>query len=344
MAAEAREQQQEQQRQEAWHQPSQPTSLQIGDQTSVPEFSPQAPPHPQQAVPTTPAPSGRNHASNHVSMSWGSALNNAAPWTPPSSARSLEAAIPASLASYSGSPAAPLPKEEAGQAQPQRADPYATFPPFTSRREDMSTHGTTSSAPSMTSAPAASTWSHPNSSTDSAGQVLPSSEGLDWKLDSSAAAGANWEAGAMAMAAASPAHQGWSAGESNPLSSGSPLPSSPHAHISPSPDSRAPAAATAAPPGDTSAAAAAPAAAVPAAASPAAKKAATARKQLRERRVPESPLGRALGFAGLGAGLVMGSLSDSLGRAWGGRGAQQVEGAQVRGILSCRWCTCAYIH
>ena len=40
--------------------------------------------------------------------------------------------------------------------------------------------------------------------------------------------------------------------------------------------------------------------------------------KMRERRVPESPLGRALGFAGLGAGLLVGSLTDSLGRVWSG--------------------------
>lgn len=56
-----------------------------------------------------------------------------------------------------------------------------------------------------------------------------------------------------------------------------------------------------------------------------AKKAAPPRKQLRERRVPESPFGRAMGFAGLGAGLVMGSISDGLRGAWAGKGAEQKE-------------------
>eukprot|EP00198_Chlamydomonas_reinhardtii_P013183 XP_001702520.1 ubiquinone biosynthesis protein [Chlamydomonas reinhardtii] len=38
-------------------------------------------------------------------------------------------------------------------------------------------------------------------------------------------------------------------------------------------------------------------------------------RKLRERRVPESPIGRALGFAGLGASLILGSISDNITRA-----------------------------
>ena len=43
---------------------------------------------------------------------------------------------------------------------------------------------------------------------------------------------------------------------------------------------------------------------------------------MRERRVPESPLGRALGFAGMGASLLFGSVKDSVVRTWSGPGAQ----------------------
>ena len=37
-----------------------------------------------------------------------------------------------------------------------------------------------------------------------------------------------------------------------------------------------------------------------------------ARRKLRERRVPSSPVGRAAGFAGLGASLLYGSMRDSV--------------------------------
>ncbi|GFR41327.1 hypothetical protein Agub_g2011 [Astrephomene gubernaculifera] len=50
-------------------------------------------------------------------------------------------------------------------------------------------------------------------------------------------------------------------------------------------------------------------------------------RKLRERRVPETPLGRALGFAGLGASLMMGSLADNIGRALRGSGTP-AEGEQ----------------
>ena len=39
---------------------------------------------------------------------------------------------------------------------------------------------------------------------------------------------------------------------------------------------------------------------------------AVVKRKLRERRVPSSPLGRVFGFAQLGAGLVYGSVSDSV--------------------------------
>ncbi|GIL43531.1 hypothetical protein Vafri_1235 [Volvox africanus] len=45
-------------------------------------------------------------------------------------------------------------------------------------------------------------------------------------------------------------------------------------------------------------------------------------RKLRERRVPETPLGRALGFAGLGASLLMGSLADNFGKAIRGQGEE----------------------
>lgn len=45
---------------------------------------------------------------------------------------------------------------------------------------------------------------------------------------------------------------------------------------------------------------------------------------MRERRVPESPFSRALGFAGLGASLLLGTMGDSLQRVWSG--PQQVAG------------------
>ncbi|KAL6754286.1 ABC1 family-domain-containing protein [Haematococcus lacustris] len=58
---------------------------------------------------------------------------------------------------------------------------------------------------------------------------------------------------------------------------------------------------------------------------------------LRERRVPESPLGRAMGFAGLGASLLLGTAADSLQRAWNGPPPQEREGlasgAQGRGAF-----------
>ncbi|GLC45729.1 hypothetical protein PLESTF_000598400 [Pleodorina starrii] len=49
-------------------------------------------------------------------------------------------------------------------------------------------------------------------------------------------------------------------------------------------------------------------------------------RKLRERRVPETPLGRALGFAGLGASLLMGSLADNIGRAIRGPNAAAAGG------------------
>ncbi|GAX77030.1 hypothetical protein CEUSTIGMA_g4477.t1 [Chlamydomonas eustigma] len=42
------------------------------------------------------------------------------------------------------------------------------------------------------------------------------------------------------------------------------------------------------------------------------------KRVLRERRVPESQLGRAFGFASMGASLLFGTMGDSLGRAWSG--------------------------
>ncbi|GLI68746.1 hypothetical protein VaNZ11_013238 [Volvox africanus] len=45
-------------------------------------------------------------------------------------------------------------------------------------------------------------------------------------------------------------------------------------------------------------------------------------RKLRERRVPETPLGRALGFAGLGASLLVGSLADNFGKAFRGPGKE----------------------
>jgi aarF domain-containing kinase len=46
------------------------------------------------------------------------------------------------------------------------------------------------------------------------------------------------------------------------------------------------------------------------------------KKVMRERRVPESPFGRALGFAGLGASLLFGTMGDNLSKVW--NGPQQV--------------------
>lgn len=43
-----------------------------------------------------------------------------------------------------------------------------------------------------------------------------------------------------------------------------------------------------------------------------AKQKAEVRRKLRERRVPSSPIGRAMGFAQLGASLVYGTMSDSV--------------------------------
>ena len=43
-----------------------------------------------------------------------------------------------------------------------------------------------------------------------------------------------------------------------------------------------------------------------------AKQKAEVRRKLRERRVPSSPIGRAMGFAQLGASLVYGTVSDSV--------------------------------
>ncbi|BFI41640.1 aarF domain-containing kinase [Marchantia polymorpha subsp. ruderalis] len=45
------------------------------------------------------------------------------------------------------------------------------------------------------------------------------------------------------------------------------------------------------------------------------------RRKPRERRVPSTPIGRAMGFAGLGAGLAWGTLQESAKRLWGGQGA-----------------------
>ncbi|CAM6091660.1 unnamed protein product [Calypogeia fissa] len=45
------------------------------------------------------------------------------------------------------------------------------------------------------------------------------------------------------------------------------------------------------------------------------------KRKVRERRVPSTPLGRAMGFAGLGAGLAWGSVQESARRLWGGQKA-----------------------
>ncbi|KAG2446128.1 hypothetical protein HXX76_000725 [Chlamydomonas incerta] len=67
--------------------------------------------------------------------------------------------------------------------------------------------------------------------------------------------------------------------------------------------------------GVEAAAEAAPAAAAAAAAAPPPPPPLPQARKLRERRVPESPIGRALGFAGLGASLILGSISDNITRA-----------------------------
>ncbi|KAG2498015.1 hypothetical protein HYH03_004273 [Edaphochlamys debaryana] len=54
-------------------------------------------------------------------------------------------------------------------------------------------------------------------------------------------------------------------------------------------------------------------------------------RKLRERRVPESPIGRALGFAGLGASLVLGSLSDNVSRVLRGPPPEAAAGAARAG-------------
>ena len=59
--------------------------------------------------------------------------------------------------------------------------------------------------------------------------------------------------------------------------------------------------------------------------------------------MPESPFGRAMGFAGLGAGLVMGSLSDSLGRAWAG-GSKTAQQTEVCTCVFVRVCACACVY
>lgn len=52
--------------------------------------------------------------------------------------------------------------------------------------------------------------------------------------------------------------------------------------------------------------------------------AAANKRPMRERRVPASPMGRALGFAGMGATLMLGTLGDAIGRTVGGiMGPQQ---------------------
>ncbi|KAG6552285.1 hypothetical protein Mapa_006138 [Marchantia paleacea] len=45
------------------------------------------------------------------------------------------------------------------------------------------------------------------------------------------------------------------------------------------------------------------------------------RRKPRERRVPSTPIGRAMGFAGLGAGLAWGTIQESAKRLWGGQGS-----------------------
>ncbi|KAG0575782.1 hypothetical protein M758_5G032600 [Ceratodon purpureus] len=44
------------------------------------------------------------------------------------------------------------------------------------------------------------------------------------------------------------------------------------------------------------------------------------KRKARERRVPSTPLGRVMGFAGLGAGLAWGTFQESAKRVWGGQG------------------------
>eukprot|EP00798_Chlamydomonas_sp_ICE-L_P005783 gene5783-6006_t len=51
---------------------------------------------------------------------------------------------------------------------------------------------------------------------------------------------------------------------------------------------------------------------------------------LRERRVPESPMGRALGFAGLGASLMFGSMQDNMVRVWSGPVEGETPGSSGR--------------
>jgi hypothetical protein len=49
---------------------------------------------------------------------------------------------------------------------------------------------------------------------------------------------------------------------------------------------------------------------------------------LRERRVPDSPMGRAMGFAAMGASLMLGTLGDRISRAWTGPSGSEAEGGK----------------
>uniref|UniRef100_A0A7I4DYN5 ABC1 atypical kinase-like domain-containing protein n=1 Tax=Physcomitrium patens TaxID=3218 RepID=A0A7I4DYN5_PHYPA len=50
-------------------------------------------------------------------------------------------------------------------------------------------------------------------------------------------------------------------------------------------------------------------------------KASPKKRKVRERRVPSTPIGRVMGFAGLGAGLAWGTFQESARRIWGGQGS-----------------------
>ncbi|KAF5838123.1 ABC1 family-domain-containing protein [Dunaliella salina] len=297
----------------AYKQDQQHTSSSRSAPTS-PSAPASPPPHPVRSEPSTGAfdlPGSKGYIHTAEAPSWSNSLNAAA--------ATLNAAA---------SPAVPfaasIPSAEAGA---QASASEAQTPQFPSPL---------SSSIGDTSLRSPSTDSQPNSSSSSSDSKTQHHEILrsPW---ASATAGANFEEGPMMAAAAASHHANLTsrstlADITSSTQPAPPSPSTPSPTIS-STDSSAQATAmdsprspspSTSPPTATAATSGAASPATPAAASPSQRKA-QARKQLRERRVPESPFGRALGFAGLGAGLVMGSLTDRLGSAWSGRRAKEGE-------------------
>uniref|UniRef100_A0A7S3QXC6 ABC1 atypical kinase-like domain-containing protein n=1 Tax=Dunaliella tertiolecta TaxID=3047 RepID=A0A7S3QXC6_DUNTE len=279
--------------------------------------APASPQHPTRAEPSTGAfdhPGSTSHVHPAEAPSWSNSLNAAA--------ATLNAAASPSVPFAAG-----ISSAAAGtQAKAAHAQTHPFSSPYGSSIGDMSL-----SNPSTGS-------SRENSSSSSSKDQHHDFTRSPW---TSAAAGANSEEGPMmAAAAAAKQHADITSKltHADVTSSTNTAPPSPST-LSPASSSTDPATQAAAvdplkspsssPPPTTTTAAAATVEAAPqptTAASTSQRKAQAARKQLRERRVPESPFGRALGFAGLGAGLVMGSLTDRLGSAWSGR--QTREGTQ----------------